>query len=191
MIHPAITIFFPKDEETVKLFSWICSKIKKIDDLEEFVKWHLIVNEEVIKEIANTQKIDFSNKTDAKKWAAKFLDTYDERIRAMREKSNQIFQRYHEIEKEEFKKIISENPERKEKMEEMMQVFLNKRELLIGKIIFSFRELWFVANHISDPSFKLGSIQKYKEWVETNISNLKRLSKSLKSIHLEISRWKE
>ena len=34
-------------------------------------------SEEVIREITNTQKIDFSNKQDAKKWATEFLDGYD------------------------------------------------------------------------------------------------------------------
>lgn len=191
MIHPTIEIVFQADEESTKIFAWICSKIEKIDELEEFIRWHLDVNEEVIREITNTQKINFSNEQDAKKWATKFLDEYDEKIRAMRQKSNQIFQRYHELKNNQFKQIIINNSEYKEKVTKIMQIFLNKKELLIGKIIFSFRELWFVANHILDSTFKLGSISKYEEWVRTNISNLKKLSRSLKVIHTETSKWKE
>ena len=191
MIHPTIEEVFPNNDETTKLFAWICSKIKKVDRLEEFVRWHLDVNEEVIREIANTQKIDFSNKPDAKKWATEFLDTYDKRIRTMRETSNQIFQRFHELKNNQFKQIVLEDLECEQKMTKLMQVFLNKKEILIGKIIFSFRELWFVANHILDSSFKLGSISKYEEWIEVNILNLKRLSLSLKLIHRETLRWKE
>ena len=191
MIHPTIEVVFPDDDELTKNFTWICSKIKKIEALEEFIKWHIDVNEEVIREITNTQKIDFSNGQDVKKWATGFLDRYDERIRAMREKSNKIFQRYHELKNNQFKQIILNNSEHEEKMTKMMQVFLNKKELLIGKIIFSFRELWFVANHILDSTFKLGSISKYEEWVAANILNLKKLDTSLKLIHAETLKWKE
>ena len=43
MIHPTIEIVFPNDDESTKLFAWICSKIKKIEALEEFIRWHLDV----------------------------------------------------------------------------------------------------------------------------------------------------
>ena len=145
----------------------------------------------MIREITNTQKIDFSNEKDGRKWATGFLDGYDERIRAMRQKSNDIFQRHHELKSNQFKQIISNNSEYEERMERMMEVFLNKKELLVGKMIFSFRELWFVANHILDSTFKLGSILKYEEWADANILNLKKLNTSLKLIHAETLKWKE
>ena len=66
MIHPAISLIFSNDEETKSLFSWICNKIKQVDELEEFIKWHLEVNKDVIKELTNTQKIDFSKDAEAK-----------------------------------------------------------------------------------------------------------------------------
>ena len=72
----------------------------------------------------------------------------------------------------------------------MMDIFLNKKELLIGKLIFAYRENWFLANQISKPNFKLGSIQSYKIWVQNNYVNLKKLDKSLEIIYQEISKWK-
>ncbi len=71
-----------------------------------------------------------------------------------------------------------------------MQVFLNKKELLVGKIIFSYRELWFVANQITDHNFKLGSVNRYQRWVEENYSNLKSVKNMLENIKEEISKQK-
>ena len=97
MIHPVISLIFSNDEETKSLFSWICSKIKRVDELEEFIKWHLDVNKDVIKELTNTQKIDFSKEAEGKKWARSFLKAYEEKIREMRHISNQVFERFHKL----------------------------------------------------------------------------------------------
>ncbi|MGI9567839.1 MAG: hypothetical protein ACR2LL_12615 [Nitrosopumilus sp.] len=190
MIHPTINLVFPDNDKSALFFSWICQRIKKIDELAEFIKWHLDVNKEVIREIANTQNIDFSNESESRKWAKEFLQNYEEKIRRMRQVSNLVFERFYKLKENEFEKIIDENEDREEKIAEMMQIFLNRKELLIGKIIFAYRETWFLANQINNPDFKLGSIKKYKKWVKDNFSNLKELDKSLEIIHTEIARWK-
>jgi len=191
MIHPAISLIFSNDEETKSLFSWICSKIKQVDELEEFIKWHLEVNKDVIKELTNTQKIDFSKDVEAKKWARSFLKAYEEKIRGMRHISNQVFERFHKLNEEEFKRIISDNKDYEEKMTNTIQKFLNKKELLIGKIIFAYREIWFLANQIHHLYFNIGYVKKYKEWNDRNFPNLQKLDKSLGNIHCGILKWKQ
>ena len=191
MIHPTISLIFSNDEEIKSLFSWICSKIKRVDELEEFIKWHLDVNKDVIKELTNTQKVDLSKDVEARKWARSFLKAYEEKIREMRHISNKVFERFHKLNEEEFKRIISDNKDYEEKMTNTIQKFLNKKELLIGKIIFAYREIWFLANQIHHPDFKIGSVERYKEWEDTNFSNLQKLDKSLGNIHCEILKWKQ
>ena len=72
-----------------------------------------------------------------------------------------------------------------------MKIFRNQNGLLIGKLIFAYRETWFVARKIDQPHFKIGSIPEYQEWVKENIENLKTLNESLKIIQYSISNWKE
>ena len=67
MIHPTITLVFPDNEKTVTVFSQICKKTRNVNDLLEFIKWHLDVNKEVIREIGHVQNIDFSKETECKK----------------------------------------------------------------------------------------------------------------------------
>mgnify|MGYP000383271253 CR=1 FL=1 len=105
----------------------------------------------------------------------------------MRKNSNQVFERFHEL-KSEFTKIIPKNHEYDKESKSIMQVFLNRQELLVGKIIFSYRELWFLANQISNSNFKIGSVKDYQEWVKTNYSNLKRVKEMLQEIEREISK---
>ena len=190
MIHPTIALVFPDNEKTVTVFSQICKKIKNVNELLEFITWHLDVNKEVIREITHVQSINLSKEIDAKKWANEFLLNYEEKIRQMRHVSNQVFDRFHKLKDNEFSNIINNDIEFKSQILEIMQVFLNRKELLIGKIIFAYREFWFLANKIQNPNFKLGSIKKYKEWVKSNFSNLKELDKSLEIIHNEILNWK-
>ena len=187
MIHPTISLVF-QDNETRKFFTWISKEISNKEKLLEFIKWHLDVNKEVINEIMITQKINFSDSTDAKKWAENFLVNYEKKIRNMRQISNLVFERFFQLKNNEFDRIISKNRDKEEEIKNMMNVFLNKQELLIGKIIFSYREAWFLANQICDPDFKLGSIKNYKIWVNNNFSNLKELNKSLCIIYREISK---
>ncbi len=103
----------------------------------------------------------------------------------MRKNSNQIFDRFHELDTE-FKKIIQNELEKESK--DIMQVFLNKQELLVGKIIFSYRELWFLANRIVNSNFKIGSINVYQKWVKENYSNLKSVKNTLEQIEREVSK---
>lgn len=187
MIHPTIPLVFHNDESR-KLFTLIRKEIKNNYELIEFIKWHLEINKEVINEITNTQKIDFSEKPEAKKWAECFLLNYDVKIRRMRHVSNLIFERFFKLKDKEFGRIISENKEKEEDIVNMMNKFLNKKELLIGKIIFAYREAWFLANQICDHNFKLGSIKTYKKWVKDNFSNIKELDRSLNIIYEEISK---
>ena len=76
-------------------------------------------------------------------------------------------------------------------MTNTIQKFLNKKELLIGKIIFAYREIWFLANQIHHPDFNIGYVKKYKEWNDRNFPNLQKLDKSLGNIHCEILKWKQ
>ena len=69
-----------------------------------------------------------------------------------------------------------------------MNTFLNQNGLLIGKIIFTYREHWFLANQISNPDFKLGSIKEFQSWEEENFENILKLQKGLENIHLEIKK---
>ena len=154
MIHPIIKKIFPNSNESILVFSWICSKINQVEKLDEFIKWHLDQSKQVIEEIMHIQKINFSDNIDAKIWAKNYLDSYEEKIRAMRHTSNLVFSRFHELKNGEFKRIISENQDREEEISEIMKVFLNKEELLIGKLIFAYRETWFLAKHTHYPDFK-------------------------------------
>ena len=82
MIHPNIQDFFPDNKGTLQMFSEICNhSSKKNKELSEFIKWHQDTNKQVIKEIEESQKIDFEDKTIGTKWAEKFLSEYDEKIR--------------------------------------------------------------------------------------------------------------
>ena len=191
MIHPKIELIFPDDNKSKVFFSLISKKIKKIDEFLEFINWHLIVVKEVILEIENTKKIDFSKKKSAEQWSNIFLTNYDEKIRNMRKISNLVFDRFHKLKEEEFDNIILEEEQMVSEVKEMMNIFINEKELLIGKIIFAYRENWFLANQISNPEFKLGSVQNYKTWVKSNYENLKKLEQSLEIIYQEISKWKE
>ena len=190
MIHPKIELVFPDEEKSKLFFSQISQKIKKIDEFLEFINWHSKVIKEVNAEIKNTQKIDFSNKESVSRWSSDFLTNYDEKIRNMRNISNLVFERFHKLKNEEFDSMILEEKHLAPEIKEMMDTFLNKKELLIGKLIFAYRENWFLANQISTPDFKLGSIQNYKTWVQENYGNLRKLDKSLEIISQEISKWK-
>ena len=190
MIHPVIESVFPDENKSKMFFSSISQKIKKIDEFLEFIKWHSDVIEEVILEIEKVQHIDFSNKELTKQWSKEFLSNYEEKIRKMRNISNLVFDRFHELKDDEFDKIMIKEEKLGLEIKEMMDIFLNKKELLIGKLIFAYRENWFLANQISNPDFKLGSIQNYKIWVQNNYVNLMELGKSLEIIYQEISKWK-
>ena len=191
MIHPIITKIFSNNDETKSFFSWLCSKIRSVDKFEEFIKWHFELSNQVIEEIIHTQKLDFSDHITVKNWAKNYLDEYEEKIRMMRHTSNLVFSRFHELKNNEFNRIIVENKNHEKEITEMMNVFLNKKEVLIGKLIFAYRETWFLANHIHNTDFKLGTVKAYKNWAVVNIDNLKDTRQSLGIIHKEISRWKE
>lgn len=187
LVHPVITEIF-SDEKNVNLFFvWMSNKMEDKKRLQEFFKWHLEAVSEVIDEIDNTKKINFLEKNKAKQWATVFLKNYESKIRKMRYTSNQIFDRFHEL-KTEFGEIIAKEQRFEKESNNIMKVFLNKEELLVGKIIFSYRELWFVANQITNPNFKLGSVDRYREWVSKNYSNLKEIKNMLESIEKEISK---
>ena len=190
MIHPKIELVFPDEGKSKIFFSQISQKIKKIEEFLEFINWHSKVIKQVITEIENTQKIDFSNKELARKWSNDFLINYDEKIRNMRNISNLVFDRFRKLKNEEFDNMILEEKHLAPEIKEMMDIFLNKKELLIGKLIFAYRENWFLANQISNPDFKLGSISNYKIWVKENYENLRKLDKALEIIYQEISKWK-
>ena len=192
MIHPNIQNFFPDNKETLEIFSDIGNQhFRKNNELSEFIKWHQDTNKQVIQEIEDSQDIDFGDQVERKIWAENFLSDYDKKIRKMRNTSNLVFERFHILKKTHFEKLILAKPENEKKIIKIMDVFLNKEELLIGKIIFSYREIWFLAKHIKEPKFQLGSIREYRKWVNANIANLKKLDKSLEMILTEIKRWKE
>ena len=190
MIHPAIETVFVDNDKLKIFFSWLCQRIKKIDELSEFIRWHLDINREVIREITYTKSVDFSNEVESKKWAEEFLQNYEKKIRKMRRTSNRVFEQFYKLKENEFDRIIEGNKDYEKDITEMMQIFLNKKELLIGKIIFAYRETWFLAKQINDPNFKLGSVKNYENWVTNNFSSLRELDRSLEIIHLEILKWK-
>ena len=187
LVHPVITEIFSNDKNVILFFKWASNQIEKKENLQQFFKWHLEVISEVINEIDKTKKINFSNKEQVEKWAIDYLKNYNEKIRKMRKNSNQVFERFHEL-KSEFTKIIPKDHEYYKKLESIMRVFLNRQELLVGKIIFSYRELWFLANQISNSNFKIGSVEEYQEWVKTNYSNLIQVKMKLGQIEYEISK---
>ena len=187
MVHPVITKIFPNENSTIQFFKWISNQMEEKERLEQFFKWHLEVISEVINEIDETTKINFSNEYKTKEWARNFLKDYDEKIRKMRKNSNQVFERFHELMKE-FDKIIPKGHEYQKESERTMKVFLNKQDLLVGKIIFSYRELWFLANQITNSNFKIGSIDEYQKWVKENYSNLKTVKAMLQQIEKEITK---
>ena len=188
MIHPIVQELFDNEDNSVKLFSWICEKSENVDEIEEFIKWHLDANKQVIDEILKIKQIDFSSHTNAKKWANEFLKNYDKNIRELREISNNVFDRFQYLKKNEFEKLMNGQPEQRKKIEKMMKSFLNKNGLLIGKIIFTYREPWFLANQITNPEFKLGTIDDFRIWEKENFENILKLQKGLEKIHLEIKK---
>ncbi len=191
MVHPNISLMFSNESQTMSLFSKICDNITQLNELDEFIKWHLEINSQVINEIKLSQKINFSDQFESRIWAEKFLEEYEKKIRHMRNISNLVFTRYQILKNRDFDRIISEYSEFEKQMKDMMEIFLNKNGLLIGKIIFAYREMWFVANRILFPEFKIGSIKEYQKWVENNLPNLILLEKSLEKIHEEILKKKE
>ena len=188
MIHPIVQELFDDEANGVKLFSWICEKSENVDEIEEFIKWHLDANKQVIDEILKIKKIDFSDSTNVKKWADEFLKNYDKNIRELREISNKVFDRFQYLKKNDFEKLMNGQPEQREKIESMMKSFLNQNGLLIGKIIFTYREPWFLANQITNPEFKLGTIDDFRKWEKDNFENILKLQKGLENIHLEIKK---
>ena len=188
MIHPTVQGLFDDETKGVKLFSWICEKSENVDEIKEFIKWHLDANKQVIEEILKIKQIDLSNSMNAKKWADGFLENYDKNIRELREISNKVFDRFQYLKKNNFEELMNNQPKQREKIENMMSLFLNQNGLLIGKVIFIYREPWFLANQISNPDFKLGTIKEYRKWEEDNFENILKLQKGLENIHLEIRR---
>ena len=188
MIHPIVKELFDDEVNGVKLFSWISEKSENVDEIEEFIKWHLDANKQVIDEILKIKEIDFSDSAKVKKWADEFLKNYDKNIREFREISNKVFDRFQYLKKNNFKKLMNDQPEKKEKIENMMKSFLNQNGLLIGKIIFTYREPWFLANQITNPEFKLGTTDDFRKWEKDNFENILKLQKGLEKIHLEIKK---
>ena len=191
MIHPIVQELFGDETRGVKLFSWICEKSDNIEGIEEFIKWHVDVNRQAIDEILKIKQIGYSNSANVEKWAEEFLAKYDKNIRELREISNKVFDRFQYLKKNNFEKLIKDNPGQKEKIKKMMDSFLNQNGLLIGKIIFTYREPWFLANHVSNPDFKLGSAEGFRRWEEVNLENMLKLQKRLEDIHLEIKKEKK
>ncbi|NND86087.1 MAG: hypothetical protein HKM23_01910 [Nitrosopumilus sp.] len=165
--------------------------MKSVEGLEEFVKWHLEILEITIQEIISTSNIELSDSNKTKEWAKKFLKNYEEKIRIMRSISNKVFERYHQLNNLEFKKIIEENKNKEGEIKELQNVFLNKNGLLIGRIIFAYRETWFLAKQTTNPKLNLTSIKEYQDWAESNLPNLIETKISLEKIHKEIAKWKE
>ena len=188
MIHPIVQELFEDEAKGVKLFSWICEESENVDKIEEFIKWHLDANKQVIEEILKIKQIDLTNSANVKKWADEFLKNYDKNIRELREISNKVFDRFQYLKKNDFEKLINDQPEQREKIENMMKSFLNQNGLLIGKIIFTYREPWFLANQVSNPEFKLGTIDGFRKWEKDNFENILKLQKGLDKIHLEIKK---
>ncbi len=154
-MHPIIPEIYSDEKNTNLFFKWISNQVENKERLKEFFKWHLEVILEVINEMDKTRKIDFLEEKEAKLWATEFLEKYEQKIRKMGNASNQIFDRFHEL-KTEFKKIVLKKCKYEKESNDTIQVFLNKKELLIEKIIFSYREVWFLANQITESDFKLG-----------------------------------
>lgn len=191
MIHPKVQDLFDEKLDQIQLFSWICEKSKNTEKIDEFIKFHINANSQVIREITKINQIDFSHTEIVRKWAKQFLDNYDEKIRELRNISNQVFDTFQFLKKNIFEKLIAEYPNQEKDMRKMMNVFLNQNGLLIGKIIFTYREPWFLANQINNPDFKLNTIGNFKNWEEENFSNIIKLQNWLEGIHSEILKWKE
>ncbi len=188
MIHPRVEELFDSETKGAELFSWICEKSDNIKEIEEFIEWHINANQQVIDEILKIKQLNFSNSSNVKKWAELFLKNYDNNIRELRETSNKVFERFQLLRKNNFEKLIENYPDQKEKIKKMMNSFLNQNGLLIGKIIFTYREPWFLANQISNPDFKLGKIEEFERWEKSNFENILKLHKELEEIHSEIKR---
>ncbi|MCE2615049.1 MAG: hypothetical protein LVO36_04005 [Nitrosopumilus sp. (ex Thoosa mismalolli)] len=188
MIHPIVQDLFDDETNGVELFSWVCEKSDNAGEIEEFIKWHLDANKQVINEILKIKQIDLSDSINAKKWAGEFLENYDKNIRELRETSNKVFERFQYLKKNNFEKLIENYPEKGDKIQNIMNSFLNQNGLLIGKIIFTYRELWFLSNQISNPSFKLGSIEEFQRWEDENFESILSLQKEFENIHLEIKK---
>ena len=107
MIHPTVQELFDDETKGVKLFSWICEKSENVDEIKEFIKWHLDANKQVIEEILKIKQIDLSNSMNAKKWADGFLENYDKNIRELREISNKVFDRFQYLKKNNFEELMN------------------------------------------------------------------------------------
>lgn len=188
MIHPTVQKLFDEESAGLKLFLWICENSKNIEEIDEFIVWHLNANKRVIDEILKIKRIDFEDSAALKEWSDGFLEDYDRNIRELRETSNKIFDRFQHLKRNNFDRLKNSHPERKTEIEQMMNSFLSHNGLLIGRIIFTYREPWFLANQISNPDFKLGTIKEFSRWEEANFENILRLQKVLEDIHFEIKK---
>ena len=72
MIHPIVQELFDDEINGTKLFSWICERSDNISEIEEFIRWHLDANRQVINEILKIKQIDLSKSANLKKWAEGF-----------------------------------------------------------------------------------------------------------------------
>ena len=183
MVHPVIDEIFSGDDAAA--FFVRASETVEMKRLLQFVGWHIEVVSETIDGMEEAARVDLTDGEQSKKWASEFLRGYDNVIRGMRKKSSLIFERFHEID-EEMAAAIPRGDAYEAEAARIMGVFLNGRHLLVGRFIFAYRELWFVAKSITDPGFKAGSVGAYRGWCEDNYPNLRSSRVVLQKIYKAI-----
>ena len=158
--------------------------------LDELVALHMDLNSQVIKAIERARDADLNDVRRARAWAGEFLSKYDWTIRQMRDTSNKAFQLLSSL-MEGCTKAGSGNAGRLGDGTRPLAAFSDGTGPLAGKIIFAYRELWFVARHVTEPGFEMGDVAGYQRWRDENLPNLIALDRSLSAVRAGIADKKE
>ena len=184
MVHPNFSTEVEKLENLKNVIT--TSKIISNETQKDFFLMHLNLINEVILEFENVRKIQPKNIQTLENWAHDFLDNYDYKIRDMRKRSDIVFQKYQSL-----SEFLSELAMDESKKKTILTYFRNSEGLLIGKIIFAYRENWFLAKHVKFSEFQFGTISDYENWVEGNLDKLKKINEGIKEIFNQFSGKKD
>ena len=191
MIHPTVRNLFVGRPDHIRLFGWVCQEegaAGSAERLEEFVRLHVDASSQVAGGIREAMQTDLSDPQTAGAWADTFLEEYDGRIRGLRRTSDRVFDTFRYLRTDVFAGLSRRHPDREEEIGHLARAFSDSNGPLIGKIIFAYRELWFLARHIRDPGFETGSVRGFLGWAESNLPDIARMQGWLEAMHGEALR---
>ena len=185
MVHPNFSREVENLEELKNTFS-TNHEIISDKNQKDFLLMHVNLIKEVILEFENVLGINPKNIKMLEKWAYEFLDNYDFKIRDMRKRSDIVYEKYLVL-----RELLSDLNIEESKKKIILNYFRNSDGLLIGKLIFAYRENWFLAKHVKFSEFQFGTISEYETWVEENLEKLKKIHEGMKEIFNQSSGKKD